>query len=132
MKRDFTEFSIRAAMLALTACTGESTSIIPGPGSVPSAPTNVAASNGPGYNTITVRWDSVAEATSYNVYWGTTAGVTPQTGTKVADVTTLGFHHDGLTSGTTYEYVVTGVNDHGEGAPSTPVRATASGRSEEH
>jgi hypothetical protein len=99
--------------------------------SIPAAPASVSTLEGS--NTITVQWPIVAGATSYNVYWSTSPGVTPQTGTKVAGVTLVGsgftvkFVHSGLIGNTTYYYVVTGVNDLGEGAASAILQATASG-----
>ena len=44
----------------------------------PAAPT-VAA----GLGETTVTWATTAGATSYNLYWSTSAGVTPATGTKI-------------------------------------------------
>ena len=51
----------------------------------PAPPTNVDAVPGPGQASIT--WDSVAGATSYNLYHSTTPGVTKTTGTKIPTVT---------------------------------------------
>ncbi len=84
---------------------------------LPSAPTGVAASGGNGQ--VQINWNSVSGATSYNIYWSTASGVTPQNGTKIANVTSP-YTQTGLTNGTIYYYVVTAVNSSGESAASTP------------
>ena len=88
---------------------------------VPSAPTGVSATAGNGQNTVS--WISVSGATSYNIYWSTTAGVTTATGTKVTGATSP-YIHTALTNGTTYYYIVTAVNLGGEGAASAEASAT--------
>ena len=87
----------------------------------PPAPTGLTATPGDGQNTIA--WSPVGGATSYNVYWATAAGVTPATGTRIANATAP-LLHTGLMDGTGYFYVVTAVNAIGEGAASTEVNAT--------
>ncbi len=86
--------------------------------SAPSAPTNVTAS--PGNGQITLAWTAVPGATSYNIYWSTTTGVTPTTGTKITDATNP-YIHSPLTIVVFYYYVVTAVNSAGESAASTQV-----------
>lgn len=54
-------------------------------------------------NTIT--WDSVAGATSYNIYWSYVSG-TGKSGTKISDVTSPYVHLD-LDPGFVYYYVIT-------------------------
>ena len=76
----------------------------------PGAPTNIRASAGD--NQVTVSWDSVAGATSYNVYYGTATGVTTAS-TKVTGATSPNAI-SGLLNGTTYFFVVTAVNGNGE------------------
>jgi fibronectin type 3 domain-containing protein len=83
----------------------------------PNAPTGVTAI--PTSSTsATITWNAVAGATSYNLYWSTTSGVTPANGTKIADVTSP-YTQTGLTDGSTYYYVVTAVNAIGESAASS-------------
>lgn len=93
---------------------------------VPGAPQNLQVSAGTSYNQLIIAWTSVPGATCYRLYWGTSPGVTPQTGTRI-DVCELTFRHDSLTSHTTYYYLVTATNSAGEGPPSTEAHATASG-----
>jgi len=94
-----------------------------GSGSSPATPTGVIAS--PGNNEVVINWNSVSGATSYNIYWSTTTGVTTANGTKIAGVTNP-YIHTGLTNGTTYYYIVTAVNSYGESAASSQVSATPS------
>lgn len=88
---------------------------------VPPAPIGVAAVGGTGQVTIT--WAAVTGATSYNIYYATTTGVTPATGTQILNATSP-YVQTGLANATTYYYVVTAVNAAGESAPSVQVSAT--------
>lgn len=90
----------------------------------PGAPTNVSASSG--VHQVTVSWDAVAGATSYNIYYSTTTGVTKTTGTKISGLTASPEIVTGLTNGTTYYFVVTAQNDDGESVESTQVSAAPS------
>ncbi|MFH0888351.1 MAG: hypothetical protein V1871_04005 [Planctomycetota bacterium] len=89
----------------------------------PSAPTGVYATAG---NTqVTVSWSSVSGATSYNLYWSLTTGVTKANGAQITNVTSP-YAQGGLTNGTPYYYVVTAVNSYGESSDSAQVSATPS------
>jgi len=73
-----------------------------------------------------IRWTVVdVEETgiSYNIYWSLSRGVTKESGIKIANAITP-YNHDGLTNGKIYYYVVTGVNQYGEGIESQEVSAT--------
>lgn len=86
----------------------------------PEVPQNVVSSGG---NTkITLSWDNSNGATTYNIYWSTTAGVRKQTGTKISAVSSPYYHTD-LTNDTPYYYVVTAVNPYGESGESREVSA---------
>lgn len=87
---------------------------------VAAAPTGVIASGGT--NQVTLSWNASSSATSYNVYYATTAGVTTTNGTKLTVVASPAVL-TGLTAGTTYYYIVTAVNSVGESAPSIQVAA---------
>jgi len=91
------------------------------PVSVPSAPTGVTATAGNAQ--VTVSWTAVTGATSYNVYYGTSSGVTTATGTKVTGVTNGGAIAT-LFNGTMYYFVVTAVNTAGESSASGSTSAT--------
>lgn len=88
--------------------------------SAPGIPTGVGITVGNGRVGIT--WAAVAGAASYNLYYGTTAGVTTANGTKVG-ATTSGSTIFGLVNGSTYYFVVTAVNAGGESATSGEVNA---------
>ena len=60
-------------------------------------------------------------ATSYNIYWATTSGVTTA-GTKITAATSP-YVQTGLAASTTYYYIVTAVNAAGQSAASAQVSA---------
>jgi len=93
----------------------------PPPTTAPAAPTGVSAVGG--NEQVTVSWPAVSGATSYNIYWSTTTGVTPLNGTSIAGVTSP-YVHTGLTASTSYFYVVTAVNSVGESDASLEATAT--------
>jgi hypothetical protein len=62
---------------------------------------------------VTLAWDNVANATSYNVYWSDKPGVTRQNGTKIANAKNP-CKLKGLKKGKKYYFVVTAVNQAGE------------------
>lgn len=86
----------------------------------PAAPTSISTLPAIGQNTIT--WSAVNGATSYNLYWSLSPGVTTTSGTKVSNLKTF-YTHTSLTNGTTIYYLVTAVNDIGESAASLTVSA---------
>ena len=81
----------------------------------PSAPTGVAVTGGDGQAVIA--WNPVDKATTYNIYWSETRGVSPVKGVKITNVSSP-YVHKGLTKGATYYYVVTAVNIYGESGQS--------------
>ena len=70
---------------------------------------------------ISVSWDPVPGATSFNLYWYNQTGVTKATGTRIAGVSSP-YVHAGLT-GVPYFYVVTAQNAIGESLESSEVEA---------
>ena len=108
----------------LVACGSSSSSSVGGGGgiSVPDVPGNVLAIAGD--QRVTVTWDSVAGADTYNVYRSTVSGT--GTGGTMVNVGNSPFYHDGVTNGTPYYYVVTAVtsgvqSDASVEATTTPV-----------
>jgi alpha-tubulin suppressor-like RCC1 family protein len=95
-----------ASQLVLTALSN------PGIFTVPAAPTGVAAT--PGNGQVTVSWNAVPGATSYNLYVATATGVqevpTGLPGYTIQRSVTSPYVLGGLTNGTPYYMVVTAVN----------------------
>jgi acyl-CoA thioesterase-1 len=67
----------------------------------------------PKTNDVTLAWDEIPDATSYNIYWSDKPGVTKENGTKISNVKNP---HKivGLKAGGKYYFVVTAVNASGE------------------
>ena len=82
---------------------------------VPAAPANLAATAN-GQTTISLTWDAVENATSYNVYSGEYE--------VVAGLTETTYTIENLTAGTEYCYNVTAVNEAGESEASAEDCAT--------
>lgn len=95
--------------------------VCPYPDPLPPSPPS-AVSAAPGNRENTVSFASVPGATSYNLYFRDSPGVTKQTGTKIAGIASP-FLHQGLDNLKTYYYVVTAENANGEGAESAEVFA---------
>lgn len=85
----------------------------------PSIPTGVTATTGS--TSVTLSWNTVSGATSYNVKRSTSPGG-PYT--QIAQPPSVGYTDTGLTNGTKYYYVITAVNSVGESGNSTEVSAT--------
>lgn len=87
----------------------------------PSAPANISATTA--NQKITVSWDSIEGATSYNIYYGTASGVTKENSTKVSLVISPYTLTD-LTNGLPYYLVLTAENSDGESDISSEISAT--------
>ena len=93
----------------------------------PAASTGVVTVSGNGQ--VTVTWNAVAGASSYNLYMASVTGVTKSNYSTLADGmlhanVTSPYVHTGLANGTTYYFVVTAVNGNGESVESAQVLAT--------
>jgi hypothetical protein len=79
------------------------------PNAAPAAPTNLAASDGPGANKITLTWDVNAESdlSLYRIYRGESLGGPYPLPVATVSAPTTTFVDSGLTSGKTYYYVIT-------------------------
>ena len=115
-----------ALVLALAACGGGG-GAGSGGASPQSATTSVLASGGSG--AVLLSWKNSKDATSYDVYRSTQAGVTRRNfatlpgGVQVTGVASP-YVPSGLVNGTTYYFVVTAINSDGEGHESSEVAAT--------
>jgi hypothetical protein len=70
---------------------------------------------------VTLTWDKVPDATSYNVYLSNSPGVTRQNGLKISNVKN-NYTAAELKSGTAYYFVVTAVNASGESKASEEIK----------
>ena len=91
---------------------------------LPQPPTGVTAT--PGATWVTIDWNLVAGALSFNVYWANAPGVTKTNGTQIPGAVAP-HDHSFLTGGLAYYYVVTTVDAVGESAESLEVSATPPG-----
>ncbi|MGE5257541.1 MAG: fibronectin type III domain-containing protein, partial [Hyphomicrobiales bacterium] len=69
---------------------------------------------------VTLAWDNVPGAVSYNIYWSESPGVTRQYGKKIANVTNP-YTIKGLKRGQTYYFVVTAVSRYEESRESEEI-----------
>jgi Glycoside hydrolase family 44/PA14 domain/Fibronectin type III domain len=113
------DVSITGNSLTITVPMESVTLFVIPPAAVPAAPTGLTAS--PGDGQVTLTWNAVAGASSYNVYRGTSSGAETllQSGLPAPS-----FTDTGVTNGTTYYYQVAAVNAAGEGPRSAEVSAT--------
>ncbi len=121
-------FIVWAAMFIMTACGGgtdENGEPTPSP---PGAPTieNIYAEN----RELAILWDVVNNASTYNLYWNTTGGVTTSD-TSVTSLQAPYYVHTGLCLFKTYSYAVTAVNAGGASGLSNEMSALAAGVPEE-
>jgi fibronectin type 3 domain-containing protein len=72
---------------------------------------------------VTLAWENVPGATSYNLYWRNQAGVTKQNGKKISNVKNP-HKITGWKKGMTYYFVITAVNKDGESQESAEMSYT--------
>jgi len=104
-------------MFLLVACGGSSSGSDPAQLSRP-----VGITTSAGDESITLSWNSVSGATSYNLYWSETSGQ-GVTGAKISNVSSP-YTHSALVNGTTYYYVITAVSSNTESTASDKTSAT--------
>ena len=114
-------YTVKAVDSALNTSSASASASDTTSAGIPSVPTGIAGS--PANGQAWINWNAVSGATSYNLYWSTTSGVTKSNGTKIAGVSRP-YAHSGRTNGTTYYYVVTAVNALGESAESAQISVT--------
>ena len=89
--------------------------------SVPSKPGSLTIT--PVSAQLAISWSTVSTATSYNLYWSTTPGVSKANGTKITSVASP-YVQSALVNGTPYYYVLTAVNSIGESVESAQATGT--------
>ncbi|BCS53250.1 fibronectin type III domain-containing protein [Geobacter sp. SVR] len=114
--------AIPVTLLSVAAASVSPSAVLTGIPNAPATPAGVSATAEE--NAVHLSWGAVSGATSYNIYWSTTSGVTKSTGTKIAAVDDHHYMHTGLNAGSTYYYIVTAVNSTGESAASSQVSAS--------
>lgn len=144
MKRSFITASFVLSTLFIASCGGGEGEQLPAAGkeeqtsaavraqlatpAVPAlqAPGGVSTLSSDGQ--ISINWNKVEGATSYNVYFSNSPNVTPANGTKAGGITETPYAHTGLKNNSMYYYIVTAVNASEESLPSgeTGARPTAS------
>lgn len=102
---------------AFSACSGGGGGGVP---AVPAAPANVSITAGDGR--VTLSWDAVAGADSYDLYWKTSPGVTITD--AVIEGVTSPYVLTGLANGTACYCAITAINAAGESILSAEVTAT--------
>jgi hypothetical protein len=110
--------AVVAAALCAACVEGYEVPSDPDPdGDPPPIPAGIAIEPGPSVGALSLRWPFVEQAQAYNIYWGTTADLTPST--RIASIIPP-FIHTARTPGTIYYYAVTAVTATGvEGQPTT-------------
>lgn len=86
-------------------------------------PTAVQPTQQEAEKSVTVAWEGVPGATSYNLYWRNQAGVTKQNGKKMSNVRNP-HTITGWKPGLTYYFVITAVNNDGESQESAEMSYT--------
>ncbi len=92
------------------------------PVSVTASPTGVSVEAGNGR--VTLRWNGVAGAESYSIYMSASEGTSKKNFDGRRSTTGTSYSWAGLTNGTPYYFVVTGVKKDGESGDSKEVAAT--------
>jgi hypothetical protein len=86
---------------------------------------NTAQASNLGSGEVTLLWNKIPGATSYNIYLSKSPGVTKLSGSKIPNVTLNTFKITQLEPGETYYFVVTVVNGSGESKESKELSYTA-------
>lgn len=100
----------------------EPISVVPTP-YTPPAPYGVSAATGDQQVDLSWQEDTSGGLVTYNIIWWTAA--TQQNPTKITGINSTAYSHTGLTSGTTYYYIVTATSADGKTSPA-PANAEVS------
>lgn len=115
-------YKVAAVNAAGEGAQSNQVSATPG-GTPPSAPTGLVARTSSYGGQVSLTWNSVSGATSYNIYRSTTPGGEGTVPFYNGGGSTS-FYDSAVTNGTTYYYTVTAVSNVGEGAASNEAGAT--------
>jgi hypothetical protein len=120
----FAFFALTAGGLAFSSCGEDENENTPDSGGATtlSAPGGVTASAASS-SSISVSWSSVSGATSYKVYYATSASSSKN---LAGNASTTSYTHTGLSASTTYYYYIKAVNNAGESGYSSSASATTS------
>ena len=88
---------------------------------LPSSPLNLKAK--PGNSDILITWTYVEAATSYKIYWSNEPGVSKTNNAGFFLTELNSYNHHNLKNGIKYYYVVTSINNFGEGVESLEINA---------
>jgi hypothetical protein len=91
---------------------------------VPDGLTRLSAASGSVDGSVRLEWEPVSLTQFYSIYFASSPGVSPATGTKLSPVASP-FLVTGLTPGSTYYFVITPIGQASEGPPSPEVHAVA-------
>jgi len=91
--------------------------------SLPSLPNGLTATYNSSNNSNYLTWNSVAGATSYKVFWGTSSGVTTGSNSLIP-TSTASYAHSGVQGGYTYFYRIQAINSAGSSNLSNEVSVT--------
>ncbi|MBI3794151.1 MAG: fibronectin type III domain-containing protein [Nitrospinae bacterium] len=118
--RRFAFFALVVLTAGLSACGKENKTGSGGP--APATPSGITTIANDG--AVTIRWNPVQNAKSYNIYFSAKPGAPKAGRTKIADVKQAPYEHVVVDRKTMYFYVVSAVNSAGEGPASTESGAT--------
>lgn len=113
-------YTVTASNASRTSLPSNEVSVLPLPPAPPPAPATVTATGGSGQ--IALTWTASTGATSYAVKRGASSG--GPYAVVTSGIATTSYIDTGLSTGTTYYYVVSAFNTYGESADAGPASAT--------
>jgi hypothetical protein len=121
--RNLSALAVASLMFVACACAGGGSGGTTGGAGGPPGPAVITLGASAGDAQVSYNFNTISGATNYTLYYSTSAGVTPLTGTPVPMVSSP-YSLTGLSNGTTYYAVATYTDASGESAASNQVAAT--------